>query len=429
MTRRSRYGLIVAGLLIFAIGAPLLVLYVQGKTVSLHGTHTELTGLISAETSPSGAEILVNNDKKTSTPGAVRFLGSGDYIVTLTKPGYRTWQKRLAVVAGRVTHVNQNPTALVLLKDMPSTKLASDASLFAADEKTVFYTTSSGSQTKLVAFTKNSSSQTQSITLPGTASSLSIDTDTHTLLVQGGTFVATVDGKSLTLTDYSKNFNTVQNRLAAKGYVWGITSNNELVAGSGQNAPTTVVAQNVTAFAFRNNDLYYLTTDRNLHHATVDKLLLEQDQVLATNVPTGEKNTIYIDSAKAVYILADQRLLRINSVATEIATNVIKVSIASGTLSYTTPGELAWFNSSTNKSELVSRSSEAFSEFYIDPALQYALFIQGQDLLALELDDNSGQNRYLLDNTTTAHFSSLQFADNTTLLYLNGGDIRSVTIR
>lgn len=427
MTRKSRYSLIIAGIIIFAIGAPLLVLYVQGKTIHFAGTRTQLTGIISAETSPSGARIVVNDEPKTNTPGAVRFLASGDYTVSLSKSGYRTWTKRLAVIAGRVTHVNPNPTSLVLLKDSPPLEIAKDAGLFASDGKTIFY---ASPEQKLVLLSKENFSEMQSIALPGPAIFIAADTDSSASLVRGTNFTIVVDSKTLKIADYSKSFATVSNMILSKGRLWGIDKNGQLVASNTANKPAIVIAKGVAAFSAKENDIYYLTVEGVLHHATFNGSILDQDQILASNIPTGNYTDIYTDSAKAVYVLIDKRLLRINTIATEIATNVTKASVASGTLSYTTPGELAWFNSSTNKSQLISRSSQPFTEFYVDPGLQYAFFTQGKELVALELDDNSGQNRYVLDvPTTDTTLTDLVLIDNSTLLYRIGSSLKSLVVR
>lgn len=427
MTRKSRYGLIIVGVIIFAIGAPLLVLYVQGKTIHFAGTRTQLTGIISAETSPSGAKIVVNEEPKTNTPGAVRFLASGDYTVSLSKSGYRTWTKRLAVIAGRVTHVNPNPTSLVLLKDSSPVELAKDAGVFTSDGKTIFY---ASAEPKLILLSKENFSEIQSVVLPGPATHILADTDSNAVLATGTNFIVVVDSKTLKITDYSKSFTTARNTVLSKGRLWGIDKNSELVVASTVNKPTTAMAKEVAAFSVKENDVYYLTTKGALHHATFDGSILDQDQILASNVPTGDHTDIYTDSAKAVYVLTDKRLLRINTIATEIATNVTKASVASGTLSYTTPGELVWFNSSSNKSQLISRSSQPFTEFYVDPGLQYAFFTQGKELIALELDDNSGQNRYALDTPAVdTTLTDLSLIDNSILLYRTGTSLKSIVLR
>lgn len=417
----------MAGILIFAIGAPLLVLYVQGKTIHLSGTRTQLTGIISVETSPSGAKITVNDEQKTSTPGAVRFLASGDYTVSLSKSGYRTWSKRLAVIAGRVTHVNPNPAPLVLLKDAQPATLATETSLYATDGKIIYYTSG---EPKLILLSKEDFSELQSVVLPGPATALTADTDSNSVLVTGSGFVVVIDGKSLKVTDYSKNFSTIQNLVLIKGKLWGIDKNNQLVVSNTASTPASMTTQSTVAFSIKENDVYYLTSEGILHHATFNGTSLDQDQILASNIPRGTQTEIFTDSAKAAYVLTDKKLLRINTTASEIASNVTQVSVTSGTLSYTTPGELAWFNSSTNKSQLISRSSQTFTAFYVDPGLQYAFFTQGAELVALELDDNSGQNRYSLDlGAANTSLTDLLLINNTTLLYRDGSSLKSLTVR
>ncbi len=430
MTTKTRYGLLGAGFVVFLVVAPLLVLYVQGKLVHFGTGASELTGIISAKTTPSGAAIFIADKQVAETPGAVRFLASGDYPVSIQKKGYKLWEKHLQVLAGKVTYANANPTNLLLLKDSHPQTITNLKTTSIPLGNTIVYATAKNGL--LLARGPNYSEST-SFSLPSTATELVPDADGRHLLVRGNTFMGLLDSKTGKIIDYTKTFSNCYDISLDQGQIWAINSKSELIA---KLTPTTdgllVMAKNALSYKLHGKEIYYIATQAGtveLHHANINDNSLLQDQILLTNVPTGTKNQIFIDNTKALFVLTDGNLWRINSVAEKIASGVTKANTESGTLAYTLPGELWWYDSSSNKGRLVSRSSTPFTDFYINPELQYAFFSEGTELLALELDDRFSQNRYILDTSKKdSSFSNLHFIEKNTLLYTSEDGLRTITL-
>jgi hypothetical protein len=395
----------------------MLVLYVQGKLVNFDRGQAELTGIVAAETNPSGATLQVVGAGTKDTPGAVRFLKTGTYTVRISKPGYRPWQKDIAVVAGKVVHANPHPAPLTLLKDTNPQELATSSTLATTFGNTITYTTS---KPNLVTLSGTGFTDSQNIELPSPAKNISTDTATGSLLALGDDYIYAIRKQSRAVWDATKAFPQNIKLVLNNDNLLGLRNNGQLaIAGWGDKNPRQL-AENVADMAPQGTELYYLETLPNrlgtLHHAMLGNLELLQDQILATNIPLGEKNYLYIDTSKAVFLLSGSTLLRINQTADIIAEGVTSANTSGGSLAYTTPGELWWYDSFSNKAHLVSRSSEPFSVFFIDPGLQYAFFAQLGKLTALELDDRAGQNRYVLDSGYN-NFSNVQILNKTSLLY------------
>lgn len=417
MTRISRYSLLAFGVAIFAFGAPMLVLYVQGKLLNFDRGQAELTGIVAAETNPSGAVLEVVGADTKDTPGAVRFLKTGTYTVKITKSGYRTWQKDIAVIAGKVTHANPHPTTLTLLKDANPQELASNSAAATTFGGTVIYTTPKPS---LITLGGDNFTNSQSIQLPALAKNVTADAVTGSLLILGDSYTYAVKKQNQAIWDATKAFQQSTKLLLHNDTLLGLRKDGQLMAAAWGGKTPKSLAKNVTDVTLQDTELYYLETLTNdmgaLHHALLNNQELLQDQVLATNIPIQEKNSLYVDTAKAVYLLSGSTLLRINQTPDIIAEGVTNANTNGGSLAYTTPGELWWYDSYSNKPHLVSRSSEPFSAFYVNPGLQYAFFGQLGKLTALELDDRAGQNRYVLDSGYDS-FSNLQILNKTSLLY------------
>lgn len=428
MTRRSRYGLLIAGLIVFIVGAPALVLYVRGQLPNLEHKRTELTGIISAETDPSGADIAVNGKKETSTPGAVRFLPTGDYTVSISKKGYKTWEKRLPVLNSRVTHVNPNPNPLLLLRDVPPSTIANNADLVATIGKHIVY--KPNTEPKIFIFKDEAHTTATAIPLPRTVTSISADDTGAYALLSSKDFTGVLDIEKQKIIDYSKQFSNPTNPTLHNGSIVAIMPDGTLARNNPGKPGTVSLASHVLTYTLRGSELYYIAKqDGNvaLHHALVTENGIEQEQILSNALPKSTDYQIYVDTARAVYITANGSLYRINEAAQLVAQGVLKATTESGSLAYTTSGELWWYDSGSNKPRLVSRSSEPFGDFYIEPALQYAFYAQGNNVIALELDDRAGQNKYVLD-AAASQPSDIRLIGNDTLLYQTDHSIKIVSV-
>lgn len=428
MTRKPRYTLLVLGILFFAMAAPTLVLYVQGKLPLAGNRHMQPTGIISITSDPSGAEVYVDGELEDTTPASVRFVPTGDYTIQLHKNGYWDWQKRLPVVAGHVTYTNPNPEKQILLKRETPQELATEVTTYAAYSKGLVYT--NGLTLTLIP-NLDEPDRTTRTTVPELPLKLITNPQSPFIGIQSAHSFYILNPDGSVVTDITKQLPAVTQVALTETVVLALTLDHTLLALPFEklNAKPLVLASNVYSFHVRESDIYYIQKEKetgNLYHATVSVSGLANDQLLTQNIPTQEAR-LYIDSTKAVFVLSNKTLYRVNAQPEVIATEVTTSSDTTGTLSYTAAGELWWYDSSRNTGQLVSRSGEGFTENIVQPSLQYALFAQGKQLVALELDDRGEQNRYVLDSGD--QLTHLQYLNDTTLAYLSSTSLRILTLR
>jgi hypothetical protein len=428
MTRKPRYTLLILGILFFAVAAPVLVLYVQGKLPLPGNRRIQPTGIISVTSDPSGAEVYVNNKLEDTTPASIRFVPTGDYDIRIYKNGYWEWHKKLPVVAGRVTYANPNPDKQILLKRETPQELAGQVSMYAPYGKGLVYV-SGLTLTRIPNLDEPDRSTHTS--LPETPLELITNPDSAYIGIRTAHSLFLLNPNGFVFTDITKPLPAVAKLTLTETLALALTPDHTLLALSLEkpaSKPLTL-ASNVYAFRVRQSDIYYIqkeTETGDLHHATVSTGGLTNDQLLTKNIPTQEPQ-LYIDSTKAVFVLSNRTLYRVNAQPEVVASQVAASSDVTGTLSYTTAGELWWYDSGHNTGRLVSRSGEGFAENIIQPSLQYALFTQGKQLIALELDDRGEQNRYVLD--TANSITHLEYLNSTTLAYIADTALHILTLR
>lgn len=105
------------------------------------------TGLLSANSFPPGAEVLINDKLITATDDTV-YLEPGEYDIKIIRDGYSPWQKRLLIERELVTQTNAQlyPTTPSL---SPVTFTgASFVSPSPDGQKIIYYTASASSETR-----------------------------------------------------------------------------------------------------------------------------------------------------------------------------------------------------------------------------------------------------------------------------------------
>lgn len=128
-TRRKLY--LAALVAVFAVLTPILIGYAQGYRLSDLGDAFRLirTGGIYVGVGESGVTVAVDEDDRETTTfisrnALVQNLFAGSYRVTVSKPGYQTWEKELQVYPEIVTEwrpaLVPDPVPLVeILKIVP----------------------------------------------------------------------------------------------------------------------------------------------------------------------------------------------------------------------------------------------------------------------------------------------------------------------
>jgi hypothetical protein len=89
-------------LLAYLVACPLLLLHASGYIVDPFTREVKQTGLVRLASSPSGARIYLEKSRFVRrTPATIDKLLPGQYTVTLTRPGYRSWVHTIDVKPGK----------------------------------------------------------------------------------------------------------------------------------------------------------------------------------------------------------------------------------------------------------------------------------------------------------------------------------------
>src|SRR6185436_4945171 len=103
MTQKSRYLLLLLGFVVFAILAPLTVLYVRGISFNFKTGKFLPTGMLAIRSDPGTVDVFLNGKLIRKKAGDFPFLTPGDYHIELKKEGYSSWSKHLGVLPGQVS--------------------------------------------------------------------------------------------------------------------------------------------------------------------------------------------------------------------------------------------------------------------------------------------------------------------------------------
>lgn len=119
MPKVLRNILFITFVIIFFVASAATLTYAFGYTLSGYGgLRFERTGLLDIETKPSGARLFLNgepkmngfslwgaDDKPAATPIKLSHLSPADYQIRLELEGFRPWDKKLPIVAGQTTYI------------------------------------------------------------------------------------------------------------------------------------------------------------------------------------------------------------------------------------------------------------------------------------------------------------------------------------
>jgi hypothetical protein len=133
--------------LIIAIGTIMAIQYAKGNYRFTQDGFVKETGLLSANSSPTGAQVLINGSLVTATDDTL-YLEPGNYQIKIIKDGYSPWEKTLSIEKELVAQTNA-----LLFPNAPSlTPLtftgAENVSPSPDGQKIIYYTASASASTK-----------------------------------------------------------------------------------------------------------------------------------------------------------------------------------------------------------------------------------------------------------------------------------------
>lgn len=131
---------------IMAVGTIVAINYAKGGYRITNEGFRQNTGLLSANSLPTGAQVFINDKLVTATDDTL-YLEPGNYSVKIVKDGYSTWQKNLDLEAELVTQTNARlfPSAPSIT---PLTFTGAENLLPSPDGQKIIYFTASNSASK-----------------------------------------------------------------------------------------------------------------------------------------------------------------------------------------------------------------------------------------------------------------------------------------
>jgi hypothetical protein len=133
--------------LIILVGTALAIQYAQGRYRFTQDGLSKETGLLSANSFPTGAQIFVN-DRLVSATDDTLYLKPGEYQVKIQKEGYHTWEKNLTVEGALVTQTNAQLFPIVPGLTPLTFSGVKNISPSPDGQKLIFYTDTATNQTK-----------------------------------------------------------------------------------------------------------------------------------------------------------------------------------------------------------------------------------------------------------------------------------------
>ena len=95
----------VAALIFIVAGTTLAIFWARGYRPDLKNGTLKGTGLLSANSFPTGATVYVDNRLTTATDNTIN-LAPGEYEVKIVKDGYISWEKKLKLSEELVTQTD-----------------------------------------------------------------------------------------------------------------------------------------------------------------------------------------------------------------------------------------------------------------------------------------------------------------------------------
>jgi hypothetical protein len=433
MKTRTRYSLIILGIFVFLILAPMLVLYVSGTKFNLTDRETKATGILDAKSNPGGAKLFINGKEESTTPAISRFLTQGEYEIKLQKDGYYDWVKVLPIESGKVTYTQVGVDEVQLIKkSAPKEIVPSGVKSFVLINDVIWYITENSIDK--IGLTD---SQKQ-LSLPLNFSPTSIErlrNKSHFLVSDGKNFLI-VNSQNNKVTLLPTKFGSVIDIEPISDELVLFRSKNTLYEFSPKTQTAQVVRTDLTAFTFLNNTGYFASTDGNISSASwsINSFIDEQNFISGIS-PSDFAQKLIISDKKVLFYQNKTGLYRVGQVLETVLAQEteIELDLTTDEISIRTPSELWFYNFLTNKPQLLTRHTSKVNSFMIHSAIGYGFLATTSGLEAIEIDNRDAQNRYSLipqgDGIQKTVWKQAMTYDQKTIIALQDGKLISVEIR
>ncbi len=390
------------------------------------------TGILAARVEPKHASISLNGKIVSNESADIKFLKPGEYELSFAAPGYQTWNKRLSVYANQVTWSNTKAPKVSLFKTMQKPDALAQATQdFFTDGSRLFYLTAQELRTGTL---KNAGDFT-AYPLPKTVTTITPSPSGKFLLL---TSTATATPTLLVFDISSNKISNLSDKVQS-GFVADFSGSDELfVLSHGTlfkiiwKVPEVIpVFQNVSNFAIRGNDIYFIATTGQMTTLQTANTASLEEQTIYTPFPNFSQPNILVTDQREVFILTGKTLYKVNSSLERLAENVENCHLEhehAGMLLCTYGGELGYYTGDNKQLSLITRSQQAVTAVGIRSGMGYALFIRDKEIVAAELDTRDRQNQFVVYQGTNP---TKTWIDQTAkhMVVLDGTTLYSLQIR
>jgi len=431
MRLRTRITLIAFGVLIFVIFAPTIVLFATGFRYDFENNRLLKTGTISVRTEPRQAEVSINDELQPNlTPFAKRFLLPGEYTIEISKPGYRSWKKKITIQEERVSFLPSNGRDKIFLFEstLVQTTLATNTFDFIETDSNIYFVSNNhifqwrelGKRPTLLA------TATIGLENPKILDANLTTQDPPSFLIRDGTKNYYIDGNQTIELDVdlqSLRFSGPSNILAINGQ-------NQLIEFAPSQSPK-IISENVLAY-LRDNNTYFLS-ENDL--GNLQLWIIQRNgsvALLRDNLPTTQTAEIIISETNQIFLLLDGDLYLVTDNLKKLngGTKYAYWDEAANRLIYGNGNEI-WIYQPTQDANgyLVTRTAKNLGVSWYNDETGYFFVAEEKELKAIEYDVSGQPNIYSFDETENL-ISKLHINPaGTHLIYLDGSNLYSLKIR
>ncbi len=399
MDSKARYFIIALLVVVFIVLSPLILLYVTGRTLPFFDPSPTNTGIIDVQSEPDGATVFLNEQEAGSTPTTIRFVKQGWQTVRVTMEGFRPWQKQLFIEAGEVTYAGSINDAIRLLPEAEPIAIDTTINAVAMRDNQILY--SKGQEIILYdVINERISNQT---TLPFVITNFQATQDNNLWLVttdQNQRYL--MNSSNWQTTALPTVFNSAtQISLLDSSSVTGIIDNNLVIGRFGSNQTQTLLS-NVWGYTIKDGTFYVASeTEATYQLATylwTGTTITKQLVIVSEGLPQQQELKFFLTNQKELFMLAGESFYRVNQTL-ELLNSFVKVvelDPNSQRLTYVTPTEIFFYNFTSNRSELLARTTENLMAANVIPLFGYGFIAGPNGTEAIEIDSRGNQNRYML---------------------------------
>ncbi|MFA6988438.1 MAG: hypothetical protein WC197_00065 [Candidatus Gastranaerophilaceae bacterium] len=411
MTLRTRKILYFTFLLAFFIITPLLFLYAAGYKIGSNLSF-EKTGILIIDTNPPNAEIYLNGkiqqkflkkifsqeESNLTTPIKIKGLLPGEYDIKLTLNNYWPWEKKLKILPGQSTFIED----VILFKiDLPLILQNGNFDSFSLSPDNKYLI---GNNPEMISRTKLSDDSNSSY----------LSTSTNALLTD--TISWSPDGQKFIANNHLFNLNEWGEPISLEKIIgknihdlkWNPSEDNKIYYSSNGSAYVFDLAKDIskrlidemafTDFLPKDNFLYFVTKKENevsLNAVDLDS----QKQTGKTNLPSSDY--VFINQNNRFLNLYDtlHNILYIidpKSAVKPLKETINNIKIAKwvdeNRLIHANDFEIWLLDINTFNRTLITRVSHQIKDIFWHPNNNYIIYTTDKQINIIELDNRDKYN-------------------------------------